>query len=248
MSLGMGEGAELQAPLARVVIGGLTASTLVTLVLVPAVYTLFEEGLRTATAAERREREPDLRSEPNEPTDMKKLIAFVVHSGGGGAAAYYYCVVRQGRREADGQPQRRSRRATSSRPSARPARSSRCRPSTSARRCPASSQKIYADFNAIVKKGQLARGDRSRAAPGAGGHPESEHRAAARATSPTRKCSSRTGQKQLERTQQPVEKGLQNQQQLEAAELAVKIARGADRLGRRQPRSRTKANLDAGAS
>ncbi len=45
MSLGLGEGAELQAPLARVVIGGLTASTLVTLVLVPAVYTLFEEGL-----------------------------------------------------------------------------------------------------------------------------------------------------------------------------------------------------------
>jgi HAE1 family hydrophobic/amphiphilic exporter-1 len=45
MSLGLGEGSELQAPLARVVIGGLTASTLVTLVLVPAVYTLFEEGL-----------------------------------------------------------------------------------------------------------------------------------------------------------------------------------------------------------
>ena len=45
MALGTGEGGELQAPLARVVIGGLTASTLVTLVLVPAVYTLFEEGL-----------------------------------------------------------------------------------------------------------------------------------------------------------------------------------------------------------
>jgi HAE1 family hydrophobic/amphiphilic exporter-1 len=44
MSLGSGEGAELQAPLARVVIGGLPASTLVTLVLVPSVYTLFEEG------------------------------------------------------------------------------------------------------------------------------------------------------------------------------------------------------------
>ena len=44
MALGIGEGAELQAPLARVVIGGLTASTLVTLVLVPTVYTLFEEG------------------------------------------------------------------------------------------------------------------------------------------------------------------------------------------------------------
>ncbi len=45
MAIGVGEGGELQAPLARVVIGGLLASTLVTLVLVPAVYTLFEEGL-----------------------------------------------------------------------------------------------------------------------------------------------------------------------------------------------------------
>jgi len=44
MSLGIGEGAELQAPLARVVIGGLVTSTLVTLVFVPALYTVFEEG------------------------------------------------------------------------------------------------------------------------------------------------------------------------------------------------------------
>jgi HAE1 family hydrophobic/amphiphilic exporter-1 len=46
MAIGIGEGGELQAPLARVVIGGLLASTMVTLVLVPAVYTLFEEGWR----------------------------------------------------------------------------------------------------------------------------------------------------------------------------------------------------------
>jgi HAE1 family hydrophobic/amphiphilic exporter-1 len=44
MALALGDGAELQAPLARVVIGGLTASTLITLVFVPTVYTLFEEG------------------------------------------------------------------------------------------------------------------------------------------------------------------------------------------------------------
>jgi HAE1 family hydrophobic/amphiphilic exporter-1 len=37
MAMGLGDGGELQAPLARVVIGGLLASTLVTLVLVPAV-------------------------------------------------------------------------------------------------------------------------------------------------------------------------------------------------------------------
>ena len=44
MSLGLGEGSELQVPLARVVIGGLIASLAITLVLVPTVYTIFEEG------------------------------------------------------------------------------------------------------------------------------------------------------------------------------------------------------------
>ncbi len=44
MALAIGDGAELQAPLARVVIGGLIGSTLITLVFVPTVYTLFEEG------------------------------------------------------------------------------------------------------------------------------------------------------------------------------------------------------------
>jgi HAE1 family hydrophobic/amphiphilic exporter-1 len=46
MSLGIGEGSELQVPLARVVIGGLTTSLVITLVLVPTVYTLFEEGFK----------------------------------------------------------------------------------------------------------------------------------------------------------------------------------------------------------
>ena len=46
MSLGIGEGSELQVPLARVVIGGLLTSTLITLVFVPALYTVFEEGWR----------------------------------------------------------------------------------------------------------------------------------------------------------------------------------------------------------
>jgi HAE1 family hydrophobic/amphiphilic exporter-1 len=35
MALGIGEGGELQAPLARVVVGGLTTSTLITLVFIP---------------------------------------------------------------------------------------------------------------------------------------------------------------------------------------------------------------------
>jgi HAE1 family hydrophobic/amphiphilic exporter-1 len=41
LALGIGEGADAQAPLARAVVGGLTGSTLITLVLVPAVYALF---------------------------------------------------------------------------------------------------------------------------------------------------------------------------------------------------------------
>jgi Cu/Ag efflux pump CusA len=36
----------MQVPLARVVIGGLLTSTLITLVFVPALYTVFEEGWR----------------------------------------------------------------------------------------------------------------------------------------------------------------------------------------------------------
>lgn len=41
LAFGIGEGADAQAPLARVVIGGLTASTLISLVLVPVMYALF---------------------------------------------------------------------------------------------------------------------------------------------------------------------------------------------------------------
>jgi len=58
MAIGIGEGGELQAPLARVVIGGLLTSTLVTLVLVPAVYTLFEEGWSGLLRRSKPEAEP----------------------------------------------------------------------------------------------------------------------------------------------------------------------------------------------
>jgi HAE1 family hydrophobic/amphiphilic exporter-1 len=56
MGLGLGEGGELQAPLARTVIGGLTTSTLITLVLIPVVYMLVE-----------RRREPAAVSQPLTP-------------------------------------------------------------------------------------------------------------------------------------------------------------------------------------
>jgi len=46
LALGIGAGAEIQAALARVVIGGLLASTLVTLVLIPAAYVSLEYAAR----------------------------------------------------------------------------------------------------------------------------------------------------------------------------------------------------------
>jgi len=42
LALGLGEGGEAQAPMARVVIGGLLSSTLITLVFVPVAYSIFE--------------------------------------------------------------------------------------------------------------------------------------------------------------------------------------------------------------
>ncbi len=49
LTLGLGEGAEAQAPMATVVVGGLTVSTLLTLVLIPVVYTLFDDLGRKIT-------------------------------------------------------------------------------------------------------------------------------------------------------------------------------------------------------
>jgi HAE1 family hydrophobic/amphiphilic exporter-1 len=40
LALGIGEGADAQAPLARAVVGGLTASTLITLILIPVIFSL----------------------------------------------------------------------------------------------------------------------------------------------------------------------------------------------------------------
>lgn len=45
LAVGMGEGGEVQAPLARAVVGGLISSTLITLVLIPVVYLLFDTYL-----------------------------------------------------------------------------------------------------------------------------------------------------------------------------------------------------------
>ena len=44
MAMGLGEGGEIRAPMAITIIGGLLVSTLLTLVLIPVVYTLFDRG------------------------------------------------------------------------------------------------------------------------------------------------------------------------------------------------------------
>jgi HAE1 family hydrophobic/amphiphilic exporter-1 len=45
LAFGIGEGSEAQAPLARAVIGGLVSSTLITLIFVPVVYSVFERKM-----------------------------------------------------------------------------------------------------------------------------------------------------------------------------------------------------------
>ena len=43
IALGTGDGGEFRAPMARAVIGGLLTSTILTLIVVPVVYTYFED-------------------------------------------------------------------------------------------------------------------------------------------------------------------------------------------------------------
>jgi HAE1 family hydrophobic/amphiphilic exporter-1 len=63
VAFGLGPGAEFRAPMARAVIGGIISSTLLTLVVVPVVYTLIDDfaGLF------RRKRKPD-------PGDTKGIV------------------------------------------------------------------------------------------------------------------------------------------------------------------------------
>jgi HAE1 family hydrophobic/amphiphilic exporter-1 len=62
LAFAIGAGAEMRAPMARAVIGGLITSTLLTLIVVPVVYT-YLDGLRPETVtgwlASRRRRKAD---------------------------------------------------------------------------------------------------------------------------------------------------------------------------------------------
>ena len=69
-ALRLGEGSELRAPMAVVVIGGLLTSTLLTLVFIPAVYTIVDDvqnlfgRLLGHTGIQSQERLPDIETEP----------------------------------------------------------------------------------------------------------------------------------------------------------------------------------------
>jgi HAE1 family hydrophobic/amphiphilic exporter-1 len=69
LALGLGSGAEIQAPLARVVVGGLSASTLVTLVLIPAAY------VAVARRASRVKPDPWVWQAPQPGTDEDQAAA-----------------------------------------------------------------------------------------------------------------------------------------------------------------------------
>jgi HAE1 family hydrophobic/amphiphilic exporter-1 len=66
LALGLNEGAIVAAELATVVIGGLLTSTLLTLLIIPAIYSLFEDGL--ARLKRRRDRGDD-DTTPTDPAD-----------------------------------------------------------------------------------------------------------------------------------------------------------------------------------
>ena len=85
LALGIGQGAEMRAPMARAVIGGLITSTLLTLIVVPVVYSLLDDfgmWLRRKWAGRKREDElepfpPELEPTP-EPAGAARGIVMLV--------------------------------------------------------------------------------------------------------------------------------------------------------------------------
>jgi len=73
MALGLGEGAELRAPLAITVISGLLLATLLTLIVVPVAYTLLTPGMVTVKES-RREREDTARVFPEPAVTLSKEV------------------------------------------------------------------------------------------------------------------------------------------------------------------------------
>jgi HAE1 family hydrophobic/amphiphilic exporter-1 len=64
MAMGFGEGGEVQAPMARVVIGGMITSTAITLLFIPTLYAIAEERTERKRAAARQKVAIDSQAEP----------------------------------------------------------------------------------------------------------------------------------------------------------------------------------------
>ena len=72
MALAVGEGGEQSAPLGRAVIGGLVASTIATLVFLPAIYTIIaRKGVARSASLDPTEHQP-ARSEPQSRSPKRR--------------------------------------------------------------------------------------------------------------------------------------------------------------------------------
>lgn len=88
LALGLGSGSETLAPLATAVVGGLTTSTLLTLFVVPVVYTLFDDAARKMRGDDRDLDRPPVLVEPSvESVERKPLAPTPVGAGGAAASA-----------------------------------------------------------------------------------------------------------------------------------------------------------------
>jgi len=77
LALGLGQGSEMYVPLATSVIGGLATSTMLTLFIVPTVYTLFDDLARKLRKDERDLDRPSLSSprlRPREASNQRRFM------------------------------------------------------------------------------------------------------------------------------------------------------------------------------
>ncbi len=76
LALGLGEGAELRAPLALTVIGGLSSATFLTLVIIPALYLTVAERIKPKPAPPAPELKPEVKEEaaPVAPKEIKPKV------------------------------------------------------------------------------------------------------------------------------------------------------------------------------
>jgi multidrug efflux pump subunit AcrB len=82
MALALGEGGEQNAPLGRAVIGGLLMATLVTLFIVPVVYSLLRTALPSKHVMEERFLAEERETEPGHPLTPPAPIPAPIPEGG----------------------------------------------------------------------------------------------------------------------------------------------------------------------